>query len=258
MLNFSVPSVALASVAAFGFASSASGAVMENFEDGTADGFVVVDGNGSAKTVDGAFSVVTEGSNNIYSQTNSGMENGDSEGGTGAGKAGGYALLGETFTGINASVDVRVNDDNGFGDAALLFGQQDNDNYYLVVFNQDAANNEVFSLVGDVRTQIGPDFDGNGGATDSSFTAGVFRTVTLTHDPILGNVTLGIDGTEVYNVTDTAFTTFASGGFGVGAINDSASFDNVNVSSIPEPASLALASIGGCLLLGRRRGNAGR
>ena len=231
------PLLVVAAAAPLAFASPASGALIEDFEDGTADGFAVADANGDSSTRDAVFEVVTEGSNNVYSQTNSDLANRNTL--TGDGKPGGYSIAPGTFSGLDATLRVRVDDANGFGDAALLFGFQDNDNNYLVVFNENAANNQVFILENNVRTPIGPSFDGNGAAAGSGAVAGTFYDVMLLHDPTLGNVSLSIGGVEVYNQTDPRFTTFASGGFAIGAINDAASFDDLGVDSIPEPATAA-------------------
>ena len=247
---------AVLAAATLALAHSAAAVVVEDFEDGVADGFTVVDGNGSATDNNGAFRVVTEGANNVYSQTNGGLANGNATGGDGQGKLGSYSLAPETFGVLEASLRVRLDstaNDFGFGDAAVIFGHQDNDNYYAVIFNETAANNQVIALVGDARFVIGGSFDGNGPGTGSAAAAGVFYDLLLRHDPTAGNVSLSVDGTEVYNVTDPVFSAFATGGFGVGAVNDAASFDDIVAVNVPEPATAALFGALGLAGLRRRR-----
>ncbi|QNN21261.1 hypothetical protein HED60_02920 [Planctomycetales bacterium ZRK34] len=211
--------------------------VNEDFEDGIADGFTVYDTSGGSSNPDFQINA------GVYSQANSNMDSGAN------GKLGGYALASPVVGAFTLDVDIRLDDvindpGNVAADAGLVFGWQDVDNFYQLVFNEDAGLNEVFKIVAGVRTQIGSDF------APSGIQDGAFHNVVLDRNVATGGITLFIDGLEVFDLVDY---TFGSGRVGIGSINDAASFDNFLLTAVPAPAALpaGLALMG--LAVTRRR-----
>jgi len=210
----------------------------EDFDDGTADGFTVFDGSGGSN--DPNFQV----NSGIYQQTNSDMDTGS---GT---NLGGYALAEPNVSSFMLNIDVRLDDvindpGNTAADAALVFGWQDTDNFYQILFNKDATFNEVFKVVDGVRTQIGGDFNSN------DIEDGAFHNITLDRNIATGGISLFIDSDEVFHLTDF---TFGAGRVGVGALNDAASFDNFYLATVPTPAALpAGLALMGMLTMRRKR-----
>ena len=152
--------------------------VFANDFETDAAGFTPVDGNGGSSS-DGTWDVA----GGIYSQTNSGLA---SNGQT----LGAYSLADPVVPGFRLNVDVRLDDPNGAGDAAIVFGWQDNDNYYFVIFNEDTGNNEMFVVEGGTRSLLADNYA-------SGFQVDQFYHVELERDLALGLITMSVDGVEV-------------------------------------------------------------
>jgi hypothetical protein len=81
---------------------------------------------------------------------------------------------------------------------------------------------------------------------------GIDTTHHLRLDIIGQTATAYIDGTEV--LTYDGFAEYPSGGIGLKSINSATTlFDNVVVSTTPEPATLSLIALGGLAILRRRK-----
>lgn len=229
---------------------AAAAPVFEDFQDQVADGFTVIDANGS-ETPDADWQIVDDGGDWVYRQTVRGLTQGD--GGSGDGTLGAIALAPGTWTDVTLSAELRLDNDNSNDDGALVWGFQDEARYYMALFNRDAGNNQVFSVSGTgpddkTRTQIG-------GAMDYSTLGGVpflddqYHDVQLSFDATTGDIVITVDGTQVFAATDTTYT--SPGRAGVGSYNDAPYFDDVSI--VPEPTSLAVLAIGAAGLIRRRR-----
>ena len=224
--------------------------LFENFEDGVADGFTVIDANGSA-TPDADWQVIDDGGDLVYRQTERSLQSGD--GGTGDGTLGAISLAPGSWTDVTISVQLRLDNDNSSDDGGLVWGYQDEAHYYMALFNRESDNNEVFSVTGTgpddkSRTQIGGamDYSGLGGVP---FLDDAYHDVVLSFDATTGDIVITVDGTQVFAATDTTYT--SAGQAGVGAYNDAPYFDDVSI--VPEPASLAALAVGAVALIRRKR-----
>jgi hypothetical protein len=207
----------------------------EDFEDSVADGFTLVDGNAGGSGNDGVWSIIDESGNHVYGQTNGSLAEGSGS------RLGAYSLAAPQVDNFRLAVDLRVDDTNSYADAAIVFGWQDNENYYYTLFNKTGSANEVFRVESGSRNKIGATFDPNGGAD------GGFHLVEIERLADTGLITMSVDGLDVFETIDA---TFGSGRVGIGAFNDAASFDNFTLYSlepqrtvIPEPATLAIWSL---------------
>ena len=212
--------------------------LVEDFEDGVADGFTEVDGNEGGSSQNGVWAVVDEGGNAVYSQTNGSLVNGSGS------RLGACSLAPGLYDSFTLDIDVRADDTNSYADAAVIFGWQDNDSYYYAMFNKAADANQAFVVTNGSRTQVGSDFSYAGGVPWGD---NEFHHVALTRSAGTGDISIQVDGETIFTGTDT---TYGAGRVGVGAYNDAASFDNLRI--VPEPTTFALAAFG-LLGLARRR-----
>jgi hypothetical protein len=212
----------------------------EDFSDGIAQGFTVIDGNGPTRINDAIFAVIDEDGNFIYQQINNELDHGDPAPGlpATARTLGGYALLPGAYGSFVATLDVRADSPTPtLADAAITFGNQDNGNYYIVGFNNSNQFMQMLRVVDGHRSDIGPIFDLTGlGINPFAAFPRQFVRVKLTR-LLSGTIELSLNGVPVYSDFDT---TFGVGRFGIGAFNDAASFDNIVIRAVPEPHSLLL------------------
>ncbi len=106
---------------------------------------------------------------------------------------------------------------SGAADFAAVFGYQDKDNYYYVIFNATAEYSQFFavengtrSLITTINRSLIPDANWHDYTVERSATS----------------ITVLMDGTEVLSTSDDRF---GSGKIGLGAYNDPAMFDDVSV-----------------------------
>jgi hypothetical protein len=113
----------------------------------------------------------------------------------------------------------------------VLFGGQDGDNYYYVMFNRTAANTQLFKVVGGVRQPALA--TGNYAIPDNEYhPIEVSRAGSL--------ITVKADGAVVMQANDT---TFGAGRIGIGAFNDAAWWDDIAI-GLPATFSAVDAYLG--------------
>ena len=120
---------------------------------------------------------------------------------------------------------------NSGADLAVVFGYQDSQNYYYVLFNRTSGNT-VFRRL---QSGIAYDIDSYSGSTLPDNTT--WHHVSITRQN--GNVDVLYDGQSILQGSDLTFT---DGQIGVGSKNDAGYFDNivVNYSSSTQPSTVQL------------------
>ncbi len=122
----------------------------------------------------------------------------------------------EDFTfGVQAKLDEPVSNANA--DYVLVFGYQDKNNYYYMMFNDAQNNTQLFRVVDGSREELNT-------ASSDWVTDAAYHTVEISRQ---GNwIEVRFDNAVILQTTDS---TFGAGQLGLGSYNDSAYFDNVRV-----------------------------
>ena len=145
------------------------------------------------------------------------------QGDTGGPQLGGIALAPGTYEGPTLLLDmISLEPGNGFQDQDIVFGYQDEDNFFYVETIANGGLN-LFSVVNGVRA--------GRGSTGITF-SDTATTVELKHNGIAGNVqvTYDVGGAEtVLDVTNEVFELSGAFGVGVGSNNDAFAIDNFTV-----------------------------
>ena len=136
-------------------------------------------------------------------------------------RLGEYSLVkGRSYGDFTFSARVRSSEDfaaNANADHAMLFGGQDGDNYYYVMFNRTAANTQLFKVVAGVRQPALA--NGSYAIPDSGYhPIEVSRAGSL--------ITVKADGAVLMQANDA---TFGAGRVGIGAFNDAAWWDDIAI-----------------------------
>ncbi|MCF6254693.1 MAG: alginate lyase family protein [Gammaproteobacteria bacterium] len=181
----------------------------DGFEDGTADGWSgLVASNWSVE--------VDEGDMAYYLNTT----DFDSPGG---GRLGEYSLLPTEYGDFTFAVRAKLGDDvvdNATADYAMVFGFQDSDNYYYMLFNNDQNYTQLFKVINGSRTLL---------ETANSadwLNDNAYHSIEVKR--IGSDISVRFDGNVILNASDGSL---GAGKIGVGSYNDSAYFDDVNVTS---------------------------
>jgi len=135
-------------------------------------------------------------------------------------RLGEYSLLPGSYGDFTMTLRARLGDavgDNAQADFAIVFGYQDANNYFYMMFNNDADFTALFRVVNGVRQQVA--IAGQDWVTDN-----LYHAVEISRSG--GEITVLFDGATVLTATDS---TFATGRVGVGSFNDSAYFDDISV-----------------------------
>ncbi len=146
-------------------------------------------------------------------------------------RLGEYILLPDAYTDFTLEVQARLGEpmSNKNADYALIFGFQDENNYYYMMFNNTQSNTQLFRVVDGSREElITADTDW---VTDTSYHAVEIRRQG-------DRIEIQFDNNVVFQVSDN---TFVAGRLGLGSFNDSVYFDDVRVtgaaSVIPDTGS---------------------
>lgn len=136
-------------------------------------------------------------------------------------RLGEYSLLPGNYGNFTMTLQARLGDavgSNAQADFAIVFGYQNADNYFYMMFNNDVNYTALFKVVSGVRQQIAI-------AEQDWVTDNLYHAVEISHRSG-GEITVLFDGAMVFTVIDAAFPT---GRVGVGSLNNSAYFDDVSV-----------------------------
>jgi parallel beta-helix repeat protein len=146
-------------------------------------------------------------------------------------RLGEYALAGsQTYGDFDMTLKARAGDSvstNKMADYAVVFGYADDMNYSYVMLNSDAASSAIFDVVNGVRQQVAS-------STTAAFSDNAYHNVQVSRTGQI--VSVSVDGRQVLSANDAGVA--AVGRVGVGSFNDSAYFDDVNV-TVPSPTSFS-------------------
>lgn len=109
-------------------------------------------------------------------------------------------------------------------DYAIIFGYQDENNYYYMYFTKAWASSALYKVVGGVRSVV---VKPNIQIVDDN----QYHDIEIRRTG--EQITVKFDGNQILSTTDN---TFLTGMIGVGSLDDKASFDNVAISQIAQPA----------------------
>jgi hypothetical protein len=151
------------------------------------------------------------------------------------GMLGEYALAGSSSYGdFDMTLSARTAEDlttNGWADYAIVFGYEDPNNYSFVMLNTNAGSTVIQKVVNGVGTAVAT-------ATTPGITDAAYHDVLVSRRG--QTVTVSVDGTQLMSASDPALG--AAGQVGVGSYNDSAYFDDVNVTVPPAATAVAPAT----------------
>jgi len=108
---------------------------------------------------------------------------------------------------------------NTSGDHAVVFGLQDANNYYYVMFNRTAANTQLFKVVGGTRQPALA--NGNYAIPDNEY-----HQIEVSRSG--SAITVKVDGAVLMQASDA---TFSAGRVGIGAFNDAAWWDDIAIAA---------------------------
>jgi len=193
----------------------------DDFEDGTADGWNPRNASN--------WKVKADGSNQAYYlETNQGVLGGN--------RLGEYSLLPGSYGNFTFTMAVRLDVNAENADYAVVFGYEDDNNYSYMLFNNNQNYTQLFNVSSGER--------GAALATAGSdwLTDNEYHSIKVSRE---GNeVKVYFDGTPVLSADNSALNTV--GQVGVGSYNDSAYFDDVNVTSaVSDGGSSGGGSTGG-------------
>jgi len=138
----------------------------------------------------------------------------------GEGRLGEYSLLLAEYGDFTFTAQAKLGDDvasNAFADYAVVFGFQDENNYYYAMFNNDQDATQLFRVVGGSREVLAT-------ATSDWLTDNLYHSIDVSR--VGSEINVSFDGNLVMSASDS---TFGVGQVGVGSFNDSAYFDDVRV-----------------------------
>ena len=193
--------------------SDNSDAITENFEDGTADGWV-------PQTKSRWDIVRDEGSWRYFLNTTDYQADGKSPGEMSI-----YER--KEFGGFVFECDLKSADaanGNALPDLDIIYGYQDARNYYFVMFNGERDDTAIYRVENGVRTQLDK-------YKQSTLEDGGYHHIKIIRS---GNkVTVYYDSRKILEASDG---TFRTGKIAVGSLNDSGYFDNIVIRGEARPA----------------------
>jgi hypothetical protein len=143
-------------------------------------------------------------------------------------RLGEYALVkGRTYGDFDMTLKAKSNENlatNSMADYAVVFGHVDANNYSFLMVNSDAAYTGLYQVVNGVRQEVAV-------AVRPGITDNAYHSVRVARTGL--SVSVWLDGQQLLSSTDPRLA--APGAVGVGAYNESAYFDDVNVTAAQQP-----------------------
>ncbi|NOX75918.1 MAG: hypothetical protein GXP17_04745 [Gammaproteobacteria bacterium] len=138
------------------------------------------------------------------------------------GRLGEYSLLDVSYADFTFIAQAKLGDQissNSLADYAVVFGFQDENNYYFVMFNNDQSATQLFKVVNGSRIELAT-------ATTDWLNDNRYHLIQVSRT---GNdIIVKFDDNLVMSASDGSL---GSGKIGVGSYNDSAYFDDVSVTN---------------------------
>jgi len=141
-------------------------------------------------------------------------------------RLGEYSLIRNMdYENFNFTAKVRSTEDfssNNFADYCVVFGYQDNDNYYYMMFNSDLISSELFKIVEGMQESIAR-------ASNLIIPDNAYHSIRI--ERVGDSIMTFFDHTPVLETTDT---TYSSGRVGIGGYNDASLWDDIIIESVLE------------------------
>lgn len=190
---------------------------IDTFQDGTADGWAPLNSQ--------RWSVGIDENDYTYFINTSEFENFSGS------RLGEFSLIdglvSEDFVFVCQAKSPEDFSQNNSADFDLVFGYQDFNNYYYVMFNHNAELSEIFKVENGERYSLA-------NAGRALVVKNVYYPIQLSR--VGGRIEVTMDGQLVMSTDDD---TFGPGLLGVGSFNDAAYFDDISISSSPVPVELS-------------------
>jgi hypothetical protein len=136
-------------------------------------------------------------------------------------RLGEYSLIkGRSYENFIFNASVRSTDNLGSNPSAdydIIFGYQDPNNYYYMMFNSNPMNSDLFKVVNGNREHVAD-------STDFAVPDNNYHDVAL--ERVGDSVKVFFDGALVLDAMDS---TFATGRVGIGSFNDASLWDDITV-----------------------------
>ncbi len=135
-------------------------------------------------------------------------------------RLGEYIISPDSYSDFSLNVKAKTDESSGNANAdyALVFGYQDGDNYYYMLFNRTQSNTQLFKVVEGTREVLAT-------AAASWLSDNEYHELEIRRAS--DNIEVRFDDSIVLQVTDN---TLVVGKLGLGSYNDSAYFDDIRIS----------------------------
>jgi pectate lyase len=136
-------------------------------------------------------------------------------------RLGEYALVNNaTYGDFHFTAEVKSTENfsiNAGADYDVVFGYQDVNNYYYMMFHYNASQTQLFKVVNGVRQTLAT-------ASQAAFADYFYHTIEVVRAET--SIDVSVDGNLILSTTDS---TFGPGKVGIGSFNDMASFDDITI-----------------------------
>ncbi|MFC1607743.1 T9SS type A sorting domain-containing protein [Candidatus Latescibacterota bacterium] len=146
-----------------------------------------------------------------------------------------YTLTDTLYTGpYSLSLNIKSSDDDRIG---AVFYYQDSQNFYMFVMDSELSKRVLVRVVNGEETILASD--------DVPYTSGTWYILNITNDD--NGMTVSLDNTQLFNVTDNTFSSGRAGLFASG--NDACHWDNFIMTGgkneILPPTDVVIADVNG-------------